>query len=136
MTAISSGVCLIWMGDRWHSVNEMLATLRSFGRRSPTDPHIIIHKSSNYVGASHFKWGKAGVQFPQHANSKHEGTEHLTAALLDRLTHRAHMLYKIRAALKRTAGQWQRRMDIPNDGIKCTNHMHRGRRLNHLEMIG
>ena len=36
---------------------------------------------------------------------------------------------KVRAALKRTAGLWQGRTDIPDDGVKYTNHMRRGRKM-------
>ncbi len=39
---------------------------------------------------------------------------------------------RIRASLKRTAGLWLARKDIPNDGVKYTNRIRRGQRLRRL----
>ncbi|MCI0557073.1 MAG: hypothetical protein MN733_01150 [Nitrososphaera sp.] len=42
---------------------------------------------------------------------------------------------RIRSTLQRTAGLWQDRTDIPNDGVKYMNHLRRGRRLRRLGVI-
>lgn len=39
---------------------------------------------------------------------------------------------RIRATLKRTAGLWQGRKDIPSDGVKYVNRLRRGQRLKRL----
>lgn len=36
---------------------------------------------------------------------------------------------RVRAALNHTAGLWRGRKDIPNDGVKYTNRLRKGRRL-------
>jgi hypothetical protein len=41
---------------------------------------------------------------------------------------------RIRAALKRTSGIWQGRMDIPDDGVQYVNRLRRGRRLSRLRV--
>ena len=42
---------------------------------------------------------------------------------------------RIRATLKRTAGLWHERKDVPADGVKYVNHMRRGQRLKRLGVI-
>jgi len=39
---------------------------------------------------------------------------------------------RIRTALEHTAGMWQGRTDIPQDGVKYVNRLRRGRRLRRL----
>ena len=39
---------------------------------------------------------------------------------------------RIRASLQRTAGVWQGRADIPDDGVKYVHRLRRGRRLRRL----
>lgn len=41
---------------------------------------------------------------------------------------------RIRAVLQQTAGLWQGRDDIPNDGVKYVNQLRRGRRLRRLRI--
>ena len=42
---------------------------------------------------------------------------------------------RVRATLQRTAGIWQDRKDIPNDGVKYVNRLRRGRRLRRLGVV-
>ncbi len=39
---------------------------------------------------------------------------------------------RLRATLNHSAGLWHGRKDIPNDGVKYTNRLRRGRRLKRL----
>lgn len=43
---------------------------------------------------------------------------------------------RVRAILQRTAGLWQGRSDIPDDGVEYVNQMRQGRRLRRLGVTG
>jgi bifunctional DNA-binding transcriptional regulator/antitoxin component of YhaV-PrlF toxin-antitoxin module len=42
---------------------------------------------------------------------------------------------RIRAILRRTAGLWRGRQDIPSDGVEYVNNLRQGRRLHDLGVV-